>query len=35
VAGLPIGVAHYFRHRVLTKDGYSEWSDPVVMLVVK
>jgi hypothetical protein len=34
VTGLPAGVAHYFRHRTLTKDGYTEWSDPV-MIVVK
>jgi hypothetical protein len=35
VTGLPIGVAHYFRHRTLTKTGYTPWSDPVAMLVVK
>jgi hypothetical protein len=35
VTGLPVGVAHHFRHRLLTKAGYTEWSDPTVMLVVK
>jgi hypothetical protein len=35
VTGLPIGVAHYFRHRLNTKDGYTAWSDPVLMIVVK
>lgn len=35
VTGLPIGVTHHFRHRLLTKDGYTEWSDPTVMIVVK
>jgi hypothetical protein len=35
VSGLPVGVALHFRHRTLTKDGYSEWSDPTVMIVIK
>ena len=35
VTGLPVGVPHHFRHRLLTKDGYTEWSDPTIMLVVK
>jgi hypothetical protein len=35
VDGLPVGVTHYFRHRLLTKDGYSEWSDPTLVLVVR
>jgi hypothetical protein len=33
VTGLPAGVPRYFRHRLLTKDGYAEWSDPVVIVV--
>jgi len=33
VTGLPVGSPHYFRHRTLTKDGYSPWSDPVVLVV--
>lgn len=33
VTGLPIGMPHYFRHRLLTKDGYTEWSDPVMIIV--
>lgn len=35
VTGLPVGVAQHFRHRTLTKDGASAWSDPTIMLVVK
>jgi hypothetical protein len=35
VKGLPVGVPHHFRHRLVTKDGFSEWSDPTVMIVVK
>lgn len=35
VTGLPVGVAQHFRHRLLTKDGYTEWSDPTIMIVVK
>ena len=35
VTGLPVGVAQHFRHRLLTKDGFTAWSDPTVMLVVK
>jgi hypothetical protein len=35
VTGLPIGMPHYFRHRLLTKDGYTQWSDPTVMIIVK
>jgi hypothetical protein len=35
VTDLPIGVAHHFRHCLLTKDGYTAWSDPTVMIVVK
>ena len=35
VTGLPVGVTHYFRHRTLTKDGFSGWSDPTVMIVVR
>lgn len=35
VTDLPVGVPHHFRHRLLTKDGYTEWSDPTVMIVVK
>jgi len=34
VTGLPAGAPHYFRHRTLTKDGHTAWSDPV-MIVVK
>jgi hypothetical protein len=33
VTGLPIGVAHYFRHRTVTKTGYSDWSDPIMIVV--
>jgi hypothetical protein len=35
VTGLAIGVPHHFRHRLLTKTGYTEWSDPTVMIVVR
>ncbi len=35
VTGLPVGVMHYFRHRLLTKDGPTEWSDPFATIVVK
>ncbi len=35
VTGLPLGVAQHFRHRTLTKDGPSAWSDPTIMLVVR
>ena len=35
VTGLPVGVPHYFRHRLLTKAGFTEWSDPPAMIVVK
>jgi len=35
VTGLPVGATQHFRHRLLTKDGYTEWSDPTVMIVVK
>ncbi|APR80852.1 Hypothetical protein A7982_06199 [Minicystis rosea] len=35
VMGLPIGTPHYFRHRFLTKDGHTAWSDPTVMIIVK
>ena len=35
VTGLPVGVAQHFRHRTLTKGGYTEWSDPTVALVVR
>jgi hypothetical protein len=35
VMGLPVGVPHHFRHRVLTKDGTTEWSDPTVMIIVR
>jgi hypothetical protein len=34
VTGLPVGVTEYFRHRSLTKAGYTDWSDPI-MIVVK
>ncbi len=30
--GLPVGVPLYFRHRLLTKTGYSAWSEPLAML---
>jgi hypothetical protein len=33
VTGLPVGTAQYFRHRLLTKSGYAEWSDPLMILV--
>ena len=33
--GLPVGVTHSFRHRLLTKNGVTEWSDPFVTIVVK
>lgn len=35
VSGLPVGAALHFRHRLLTKTGYTQWSDPTVMIVVK
>jgi hypothetical protein len=35
VTGLPIGVPHHFRHRLLTKNGTTEWSDPTVVITVK
>lgn len=35
VTGLPVDVTHHFRHRLLTKDGYTAWSDPTAMIVVK
>ncbi|MFT3768480.1 MAG: hypothetical protein QM820_23780 [Minicystis sp.] len=30
--GLPVGGPLYFRHRLLTKKGYSDWSEPLVLL---
>lgn len=33
VTGLPIGVPHFFRHRMLTKDGYTAWSAPTMLVV--
>ena len=35
VENLPVGVTHAFRHRTLTKAGYTEWSDPVATIVVR
>ncbi|APR79918.1 Hypothetical protein A7982_05265 [Minicystis rosea] len=35
VEGLPMGTAHHFRHRFLTKDGHTAWSDPTVTIIVK
>jgi hypothetical protein len=32
--GLTSGVRHWFRHRTLTRDGMSDWSDPIELLVV-
>ncbi len=29
--GLPVGVPLYVRHRVLTKAGYTNWSDPMLI----
>ena len=33
--GLPVGVPLYVRHRLLTKDGYTEWSDPPLVITLK
>ncbi len=33
--GLPVGVPLYVRHRMLTKDGYTEWSDPPLVITLK
>lgn len=33
ITGLPVGAPRYFRHRLLTKDGYTEWCEPIVLLV--
>jgi hypothetical protein len=33
--GLPIGVQLYVRHRQLTKDGYTEWLDPPLVITLK
>jgi hypothetical protein len=34
VTGLPVGTTEYFQHRTLTKTGYTDWSD-TIMIVVK
>ena len=33
--GLPVGVPLYVRHRLLTKDGYTDWSDPPLVITLK
>jgi hypothetical protein len=34
VTGLVPGTRYWFRYRVLTRDGLSDWSDPITLLVV-
>jgi hypothetical protein len=33
--GLPVGVPLYVRHRLLTKTGYTDWSDPPLIVTLK
>jgi hypothetical protein len=33
ISGLAVNTPHYFRHRLLTKDGYTEWCAPILLMV--
>jgi hypothetical protein len=33
ITGLAVNTPHYFRHRLLTKDGYTEWCAPILLMV--